>query len=195
MRDLAAETGETIETIAPLHRRRPQRHVRCAEADITYDLGPASARPKHRSRGPEKALSPPRRSRLVGWGRRRRPGFAACAHRSGSPSSVRARMRCANSATRSAASRSPNLWRTGRSVERWRRRHLEDAIVAAATIGYPMMLKATAGGGRGIRVITEESDLVEAYERTRQEAARSFWQQSCRTDGVRRTPRRSAGDR
>lgn len=52
---------------------------------------------------------------------------------------------------------------------------LEDAIAAANTIGYPMMLKATAGGGgRGIRVITQESDLVEAYERTRQEAARSF---------------------
>ena len=37
------------------------------------------------------------------------------------------------------------------------------------------MLKATAGGGgRGIRVITSEDDLVDAYERTRDEAARAF---------------------
>ena len=37
------------------------------------------------------------------------------------------------------------------------------------------MLKATAGGGgRGIRVVTSEDDLVDAYERTRDEAARAF---------------------
>ena len=42
-------------------------------------------------------------------------------------------------------------------------------------IGYPLMLKATAGGGgRGIRVITDEAELADAYERTSQEAARAF---------------------
>ncbi|WP_126634750.1 ATP-binding protein, partial [Embleya hyalina] len=42
-------------------------------------------------------------------------------------------------------------------------------------IGYPLMLKATAGGGgRGIRVVTCDAELVEAYERTSQEAARAF---------------------
>ncbi|NUS95583.1 MAG: ATP-grasp domain-containing protein, partial [Nocardia sp.] len=51
-----------------------------------------------------------------------------------------------------------------------------DAAVAAATeIGYPLMLKATAGGGgRGLRVINNEAELVDAYERTSQEAARAF---------------------
>ena len=37
------------------------------------------------------------------------------------------------------------------------------------------MLKATAGGGgRGIRVVTSEAELTDAYERTSQEAARAF---------------------
>ena len=43
-------------------------------------------------------------------------------------------------------------------------------------IGYPLMLKATAGGGgRGIRmVVRSDEELTEAYERTRQEAERAF---------------------
>src|SRR5664279_5900576 len=49
------------------------------------------------------------------------------------------------------------------------------AIAAAAQVGYPLMLKATAGGGgRGIRVVTSEADLVDAYQRTRDEAGRAF---------------------
>src|SRR5579859_6182853 len=52
---------------------------------------------------------------------------------------------------------------------------LDDALAAAGRIGYPLMLKATAGGGgRGIRVITSPGDLTEAFERTRQEARRAF---------------------
>ena len=51
-----------------------------------------------------------------------------------------------------------------------------DAVVRAARdIGYPLMLKATAGGGgRGIRVISSEAQLADAFERTSQEAARAF---------------------
>src|ERR1022692_460771 len=52
---------------------------------------------------------------------------------------------------------------------------LDAALAAAAGIGYPLMLKATAGGGgRGIRVVTSEAELAAAYERTSQEAARAF---------------------
>ncbi|SPL95100.1 Methylcrotonyl-CoA carboxylase biotin-containing subunit [[Actinomadura] parvosata subsp. kistnae] len=52
---------------------------------------------------------------------------------------------------------------------------LDAAREAAARIGYPLMLKATAGGGgRGIRVIHDEAELDAAYERTSQEAARAF---------------------
>ena len=52
---------------------------------------------------------------------------------------------------------------------------LDDALAAADGIGYPLMLKATAGGGgRGIRVIASPGDLTEAFERTRAEALRAF---------------------
>src|SRR6185369_12358971 len=52
---------------------------------------------------------------------------------------------------------------------------LEDALRAGAEIGYPLMLKATAGGGgRGIRLVTSADELADAYERTRQEAQRAF---------------------
>src|SRR5699024_3462194 len=51
----------------------------------------------------------------------------------------------------------------------------ETARETAAGIGYPLMLKATAGGGgRGIRVVHSEAELAEAYERTRTEAERAF---------------------
>ena len=51
---------------------------------------------------------------------------------------------------------------------------LEDATAAAARIGYPLMLKATAGGGgRGIRKVTTDAELADAYERTRDEAERA----------------------
>ncbi len=52
---------------------------------------------------------------------------------------------------------------------------LDEALAAADRIGYPLMLKATAGGGgRGIRVVTSDSDLEDAYQRTRDEAERAF---------------------
>ncbi len=52
---------------------------------------------------------------------------------------------------------------------------LEDALAAAERIGYPLMLKATAGGGgRGIRKVENADDLTDAYQRTRDEAERAF---------------------
>ncbi len=52
---------------------------------------------------------------------------------------------------------------------------LDDALAAAAEIGYPLMLKATAGGGgRGIRKVAGDDDLIDAYQRTRDEAERAF---------------------
>jgi acetyl/propionyl-CoA carboxylase alpha subunit/acetyl-CoA carboxylase carboxyltransferase component len=45
----------------------------------------------------------------------------------------------------------------------------------AARIGYPLMIKAAAGGGgRGIRLVSEEAELPAAFERASAEAARSF---------------------
>lgn len=45
----------------------------------------------------------------------------------------------------------------------------------AATIGYPVIIKATAGGGgKGIRVARTEEDLVKGIEITQKEAAAAF---------------------
>lgn len=45
----------------------------------------------------------------------------------------------------------------------------------AKEIGYPVMVKASAGGGgRGIRVVYEEKDLIKDYENAKAEAEASF---------------------
>ncbi|MCA9320361.1 MAG: ATP-grasp domain-containing protein, partial [Planctomycetes bacterium] len=50
-----------------------------------------------------------------------------------------------------------------------------ELVAAAKEIGYPVMLKATAGGGgKGIRIIAEESELWSAYERSVSEAQKAF---------------------
>ena len=52
---------------------------------------------------------------------------------------------------------------------------LEDAKKVAKKIGYPVMMKATAGGGgKGMRVIWKEEELQHAWESARQEALASF---------------------
>ncbi|MGV7106300.1 acetyl-CoA carboxylase biotin carboxylase subunit [Flavobacterium sp. U410] len=51
----------------------------------------------------------------------------------------------------------------------------EDAKKVAKEIGYPVMMKATAGGGgKGMRAIWKESELEKAWESARQEAAAAF---------------------
>ena len=52
---------------------------------------------------------------------------------------------------------------------------LDDARRHAERLGYPLLLKATAGGGgRGIRTVRSAADLDEAFERARAEALRAF---------------------
>jgi acetyl-CoA carboxylase, biotin carboxylase subunit len=52
---------------------------------------------------------------------------------------------------------------------------VEEAYEAAESIGYPVLLKATAGGGgRGMRVVSEESELQRAYAGATAEAEASF---------------------
>jgi acetyl-CoA carboxylase biotin carboxylase subunit len=51
----------------------------------------------------------------------------------------------------------------------------EEAQAAAAAIGFPVLLKATAGGGgRGMRVVHDASDLQRAYAGATAEAEASF---------------------
>ncbi len=52
---------------------------------------------------------------------------------------------------------------------------VEDAVKEADKIGYPVMLKACAGGGgRGIRLIRSADDIEEAYLQATTEAASAF---------------------
>ena len=51
----------------------------------------------------------------------------------------------------------------------------DQAKKIAKKTGYPVMLKATAGGGgKGMRAVWKEEDLLKAWESARQEAAASF---------------------
>ena len=57
---------------------------------------------------------------------------------------------------------------------------VDQAIGLAKEVGYPVILKATAGGGgKGMRVVWEESELEKAYNSARQEAGASF-----KNDGI-----------
>ena len=52
---------------------------------------------------------------------------------------------------------------------------LKEAMKIASKIKYPIMLKATAGGGgKGMMLVLREEDLAEAWESTRREAAAAF---------------------
>lgn len=57
---------------------------------------------------------------------------------------------------------------------------VEHAKKSAREIGYPVILKATAGGGgKGMRVVWEESELERNYDNAKMEAAASF-----KNDGI-----------
>ncbi|MFB6305705.1 MAG: acetyl-CoA carboxylase biotin carboxylase subunit [Flavobacteriales bacterium] len=54
-------------------------------------------------------------------------------------------------------------------------KNLKEAEKIAGEIGYPVMLKATAGGGgKGMRVVWDKKELEKAWESARKEAANSF---------------------
>jgi acetyl-CoA carboxylase, biotin carboxylase subunit len=58
--------------------------------------------------------------------------------------------------------------------------NLDEAKGIAREMGYPVILKATAGGGgKGMRVVWEESELERAYSTAKVEAAASF-----KNDGI-----------
>ncbi len=57
---------------------------------------------------------------------------------------------------------------------------VSEAKDMAGQIGYPVILKATAGGGgKGMRVVSTDSELEKAYESAKAEAAASF-----KNDGI-----------
>ncbi|MFY9632529.1 MAG: acetyl-CoA carboxylase biotin carboxylase subunit [Candidatus Cybelea sp.] len=67
---------------------------------------------------------------------------------------------------------------------------LDDAYAAAESIGYPILLKATAGGGgRGMRVVLDPSELPRAYAGATAEAEASFKDGRLYVEKLIRSPR------
>ncbi|MGA6167528.1 biotin carboxylase N-terminal domain-containing protein [Amycolatopsis magusensis] len=177
VRELAVETGRRIETVA-LYTDADRTATFVREADIGYCLGPASARPYLDLEVLGRALTETRADAAwVGWGFvAEDPAFAELCEKLGitfvgpSPEAMR-RLGDKIGAKLIAEE-------VGVPVAPWSRgavESLEAAIEAAGRIGYPLMLKATAGGGgRGIRVINSADELADAYERTSMEAERAF---------------------
>ncbi|RSD21437.1 ATP-binding protein [Amycolatopsis eburnea] len=177
VRDLSAETGTRIETVA-LYTDADRTATFVREADLAYDLGPASARPYLDLAKLEQALVETKADAAwVGWGFvAEDPAFAELCEKVGvtfvGPSADAMRKLGDKIGAKLIAEE------VGVPVAPWSRGEvatLEAALEAGDRIGYPLMLKATAGGGgRGIRMVASAEDLAEAYERTSQEALRAF---------------------
>ncbi len=177
VRELAAETGTRIETVAfYTDADRAATFVRAA--DLGCYLGPAAARPYLDLAVLERALRDSGADAAwVGWGFvAEDPAFAELCARLGvtfvGPSAEAMRQLGDKIGAKLIAEE------VGVPVAPWSRGavgDLDTAVRVADEIGYPLMLKATAGGGgRGIRVVTSAEQLTEAYQRTRMEAERAF---------------------
>ena len=54
-------------------------------------------------------------------------------------------------------------------------KNVEDAIKAAKEVGYPVMVKASAGGGgKGMRVAYDKKELISGFQSAKNEAKKSF---------------------
>ncbi|MFB4282774.1 carboxyl transferase domain-containing protein [Nonomuraea sp. MTCD27] len=177
VRDLSAETGTRIETVA-LYTDADRNATFVREADAAYLLGPASARPYLDHAVLERALMETGADAAwVGWGFvAEDPAFAELCEKIGvtfiGPSAEAMRRLGDKIGAKLIAEE------VGVPVAPWSRGEvatLDEALRAGDEIGYPLMLKATAGGGgRGIRMVSSKEDLTDAYERTSQEALRAF---------------------
>jgi acetyl/propionyl-CoA carboxylase alpha subunit/acetyl-CoA carboxylase carboxyltransferase component len=182
VRELNAAGGrpvgaQPIETVA-LYTDAERAATFVREADHSYCLGPASARPYLDHGILERALRETGADAAwVGWGFvAEDPAFAELCEKVGvtfiGPSAEAMRKLGDKIGAKLLAEE------VGVPVAPWSRgavESLETAKRAAAEIGYPLMLKATAGGGgRGIRVVRGDEELIEAYERTSLEAERAF---------------------
>jgi acetyl-CoA carboxylase, biotin carboxylase subunit len=77
---------------------------------------------------------------------------------------------------------------------------IEEAIEVAKTVGYPIMLKAAAGGGgKGMRIIENDADMEKLFPITASEAKAAFGSGALFIERFLRTPRhvevQFAGDR
>jgi acetyl/propionyl-CoA carboxylase alpha subunit/acetyl-CoA carboxylase carboxyltransferase component len=180
VRDLGAAAGPQGQRtrIIALHTEGERGAMFVREADDAYDLGPAANRPYLDHAVLERALRETRADAVwVGWGFvAEDPAFAELCRRIGvtfvGPSPEAMRKLGDKIGSKLIAEE------VGVPVAPWSRGGvdtLDEATAAANRIGYPLMLKATAGGGgRGIRKVASDADLADAYTRTREEAERAF---------------------
>jgi acetyl/propionyl-CoA carboxylase alpha subunit/acetyl-CoA carboxylase carboxyltransferase component len=177
VQELNAEGGARIETVA-LYTDADRAATFVREADLGYYLGPASARPYLDLAVLERALLDCQADAAwVGWGFvAEDPAFAELCSKLGvtfiGPSAAAMRRLGDKIGAKLLAEE------VGVPVAPWSRGPVADASAAlrsAAEIGYPLMLKATAGGGgRGIRMVSSAQELADAFERTSLEAERAF---------------------
>ena len=177
VRELNAETGSRIETVA-LYTDAERTATFARAADLAVPLGPAADRPYLDHAKLERALlASGADAAWVGWGFvAEDPAFAELCERIGitfiGPSADAMRKLGDKIGSKLIAEE------VGVPVAPWSRGAvdtLDAAIAKANEVGYPVMLKATAGGGgRGIRVIRDDDEMRDAYQRTSEEAARAF---------------------
>ena len=174
----AGDPGDTvIETVA-LHTTNEARAMFVREADLSYDLGPAAARPYVDLAALERALTESGADAVwPGWGfMAEDPSFVDLCDRLGvtfiGPSAEAMRRLGDKIGSKLLAEE------VGVPIAPWSRGAvdtLESALASADEVGYPLMLKATAGGGgRGIRMVASAEDLADAFQRTSDEALRAF---------------------
>jgi acetyl/propionyl-CoA carboxylase alpha subunit/acetyl-CoA carboxylase carboxyltransferase component len=178
VRELNA-TGEhhRIQTIA-LHTDAESSAKFVRDADISYSLGPAAARPYLDLAVLERALVATRaEAAWVGWGFvAEQPAFVELCERLGvvfiGPSAEAMRSLGDKIGSKLLAEQ------VGVPVAPWSQGpvdSLDEALAQAARLGYPLMLKASAGGGgRGIRRVGSDAELTEVFAQTSEEAKRAF---------------------
>ena len=177
VQELNAGGGARIETVA-LYTDADRAATFVREADLGYYLGPASARPYLDLAVLERALLDTKADAAwVGWGFvAEDPAFAELCDKLGvtfiGPSAAAMRRLGDKIGAKLLAEE------VGVPVAPWSRGAVADvsaALRSAAEVGYPLMLKATAGGGgRGIRMVSSAEELADAFERTSLEAQRAF---------------------
>ncbi len=179
VRDLNAEHQEAQPiTVIALYTDAERTAMFAREADEAYPLGPAAGRPYLNHQLLAEVLTRAKADAVwVGWGFvAEDAGFADLMESMGitfiGPSGAAMRKLGDKIGSKLIAEE------VGVPVAPWSRGGvdtLEDALAAADRVGYPLMLKATAGGGgRGIRKVENADDLTDAYQRTRDEAERAF---------------------
>ena len=177
-RELNHERGWAIRTIA-LHTAEERRATFVREADESVVIGRAGAGNPYLDHGElERAMREcGATSAWVGWGFvAEDPAFAELCERIGvtfiGPTAHAMRSLGDKIAAKHLAEK------VGVPVAEWSRGPVEtdaDALRHAAAIGFPLMIKAAAGGGgRGIRIVGSAEELLPALQRARDEARRAF---------------------